>query len=587
MNLISDIQSELEAVVKKLWPDVKLPEVDVVTPPHPPTGGPEFGDYSCAVALAIAKELGAKPLETANQLKDGVKKIGGIKEITVTEPGFINFVIDYPTLVQKVLADEERVKTPKSQNIVIEHTSVNPNKAAHIGHLRNACLGDSLVRLMKFLGHHVEIQNYIDDLGLQVADSVVAWETFGEPPNDTPIDRWLWKIYADINKKYEGQPKLLKRREEVLHEMEEGKSETAKQIVENVVEAHLATFGNFGIEYDILAYESDIIKNKLWDKLFEELKNKKLVVQAASGENRGAWLIEFGATDREDKILVRSNGAPTYTAKDTAYRLWQFGVPKMPGYKRELAKIDRVINVVDERQTYPLAVVKHTMAQLGYTRESDNSMHLAYGVVKLSERAAQRLGETASGKSAHSMSGRSGVGVMVNDLLDVVVATQTKERGTAKNTAKEIAIGSIRYYMLKTRPMREIVFDFDEALKTDGNTGVYLQYAYARANNILTKLGKFKSGGVPSNLNLSEKRLTKVLSEMPACVIKAAKECDPSLLCDYAYDLATTFAKFYETSPVIKSAEATKSLRASLVDKYQKTLGQILELLGIPQLTRI
>lgn len=602
MNLVGQIESAVEKATKKLWPDIELSEIDVVTPPNP-----EFGDYSCAVALAVAKELKTNPMEIATQLKNELGEIEMVKKITVTEPGFVNFIIDYQALAKSVLESNSKFQIPDSkfQNIVIEHTSVNPNKAAHIGHLRNACLGDSLSRLMKSAGHKVEVQNYIDDLGLQVADSVVAFETFGDAPENTPVDKWFWKIYADIQKKYEGQPELQKRRDEILQEMEEGKSETAKQIVKRIVDVHLKTFCDFDIKYDLLVYEHDIVRNHLWDKLFEELKTKQLITQAASGDSQGAWLVKFGQTDREDKILVRSSGVPTYTAKDIAYQLWKFGSSEMPGYKRKFKKVNEVINVIDERQSYPQSVIKHVLGKLGYKKEADNSVHLGYGVVKLSEKAMVALGEAAGDKMAYSMSGRAGIGVMVDDLLDAAIAAQIKEHDTQKDVARQIAVGSIRYYMLKTRPQREIIFDFDEALKTDGNTGVYLQYAYARASNILKKAAagrpELSSANSPQNISPErsrratlaspltppEKALIKILSEMPATVTEATSSYDPSLLCDYAYALATCFAKFYETTPVLQAGGKAKPFRLALVKNYLRVLGQVLDILEVPKLSKI
>jgi len=453
-----------------------------------------------------------------------------------------------------------------------------------------------LARILRGVGHTVEVQNYIDDLGVQVADSVVAFETFGDAPEGYEVDKWFWKIYADINKKYEANPELKNRREEVLHEMENGESETAKQIVEKIVAAQGQTFARFGIEYDLLVYEHDIVNNHLWDKLFEELKQKQLVVRPTSGPNAGAWAVKFGKTEREDKILVKADGLPTYTAKDLAYALWKFGkTDEMKGYEKRLSPIDRHLTVIDERQSYPQAVIKFVMEQLGFVKEAENYLHVGYGVVKLSDKAMGLLGHQAN-EATSSMSGRAGLGVMVDDLFDATVAQQTKEHASAKNVAEKIAAGSIRYYMLKARPEREIVFDFDEALRTDGNTGVYLQYAYARANNILEKVAPRSArqqnrGGTSAivpELNESERALIKALSETTVAVQLAADQMDPSVLCDHAYWLAGVFARFYETSPVLQaSGEEVKSFRLALVFSYKTILGVILELLGIPRLERL
>ncbi len=604
MNIPADIEQSVAKAVKKLWPTVDV-KIDIVTPPNK-----EFGDYSCAVALQLAKVAGESPTSIAEKIKDSLGKIEYIEEVTVTAPGYVNFKLDYPKLAEALLCHDSGFLIHNSTplNISVEHTSVNPNKAAHIGHLRNACLGDALARILRGVGHTVEVQNYIDDLGVQVADSVVAFETFGDAPEGYEIDKWLWKIYSDINKKYESDPKLLKRREEVLHEMEQGESETAKQIVKEIVEAQGQTFARFGIDYDLLVYEHDIVNNHLWDKLFEILKKEKLIIQPGTGEHQGAWVVKFGESEREDKILVKSDGLLTYTAKDLAYALWKFGkTDEMKGYEKRLSPINQHFNIVDERQSYPQAVIKHVIGKLGYKKEAENYLHLKYGVVKLSNKAAKKMGvDIEPDKKSQSMSGRAGIGVMVDDLVDTTTAQQIKEHSTEKEVAEKIAIGSIRYYMLKSRPEREIVFDFDEALKTDGNTGVYLQYAYARANNILSKVVPPSVGitdsdsprvsKVPSPsrkgdalvLNESEKELVKVLGEANQSVQQAVESADPSLLCDYAYRLASIFAGFYENSPVLQASdEKTKSFRLGLVSSYKEILGTTLDLLGIPILPRL
>jgi arginyl-tRNA synthetase len=586
-----DVASELKKVVgnaiAKSWPDLAFPDVEINLPPKP-----EFGDYTCPISLSLGKQLGISPMEVAEKIAAGIQTTGNIASITVSSPGFVNFFVNYQNLAEDVLKQKWSFAGKTKQKISIEHTSVNPNKAAHIGHLRNAVLGDTIGRVLRAQDNSVEIQNYIDDLGVQVADSVVAYETFGEAPEGYEIDKWFWEIYSKIGPKYEAQPDLAERRQQVLEEMEKGESQMAKQIVEWIVAKHLETFAKFGIGYDLLVYEHDIVNNHLWDNLFTTLKEKNLVSQPKDGPHAGAWVVEFGESEREDKILVRSNGIVTYTGKDLAYALWKFGVgPEMPEYKKRLKPIDEHINVIDERQAYPQAVIKHVMEKLGYSQEAANYRHLGYGVVRLSDKALKALGGTASGKSSYSMSGRAGIGVMVDDLYETARIRQleTRDRLLVKDrgVVDSIAVGSIRYYMLKSRPEREIVFDFDEALRTDGNTGVYLQYAYARANNIMEKLGKVSLTKKIPDLNDAEKNLLKIMASVGQYLDQTVAMRDPSLLCDYAYQLASSFAKFYETSPVMKSEGEIKAFRGSLVVSYKELLGKVLTLLGIPLIDKI
>lgn len=580
MDVAAKIRSLVTASIKKSWPSLDTPSIEVNFPPKE-----EFGDYTTPVSLGLAKQLGENPMEVAEKIAATLSPTGVIGNITVSKPGFINFFINYSNLAKEVTESEWEI-TSKSTSVSIEHTSVNPNKAAHVGHLRNAVLGDTLARVLRGLGNKVEVQNYIDDLGAQVADSVVAAEIYGMPTKGEPVDEWFWKIYSQVSARFETEPELKERREAILAEMEEGKNEMAREIVSKIVDRHMETFHNFGINYELLVYEHDIVNNHLWDILFNELQKKKLISQPTEGPHAGAWVVEFGESEREDKILVRSNGIVTYTGKDLAYALWKFGQgTEMPGYEKRLKPINSHVNVIDERQSYPQAVIRHVMEKLGYKKEATNYLHLGYGVVRLSEKALAALGGETKGKSSYSMSGRAGIGVMVNDLYKTAIAQQKAEM--TPEVAHGIAIGSIRYYMLRSRPEREIVFDFEDALRSDGNTGVYLQYAYARANNILEKLPDASKYAVPSDLNPAEKMLVKTMAEASYYVEQVATELDPSILCDYAFKLATAFAKFYETSPVMKADEDVRNFRRGLVVSYRKLLGKVLDLLGIPLLTKI
>ncbi|MBN2585266.1 arginine--tRNA ligase [Patescibacteria group bacterium] len=592
LTLAEQLRAEVKQAATTMWPKLKLPPFDIVEPPSA-----EFGDLSTALPLTLAKLLDEKPVVIAKKMKEAfdTSAIEHIQKLTVTEPGYLNFKIDYATLgshlINKIIGQgaEFGIVREDLGNASVEHTSVNPNKAAHIGHLRNACLGDTLVRILNSSGYRVEVQNYIDDLGLQVADSVVAWEVLGSAPAKTPIDKWLWRIYAEINTKYENQPELLERRQQVLGEMEEGKNKIAKQIVAKIVKAQLKTFAKFDIKYDLLVYEHDIVNNHLWDKLFEELKHKKLITNPKAGPNAGTWMVKFGETDREDKILVKSNGLLTYTAKDLAYALWKFGdLPEMTGYEKRLQPINLHVNVIDNRQTYPQAVIKHVMAKLGFEREAEYYQHLAYGVVKLSDKAMGLLGHASAGSA--QMSGRAGIGVMVDDLFDLAVKKQRAEHKTSAEVAKAIVAGSIRYYMLKNRPEKDIIFDFDEALRTDGNTGVYLQYAYARCCNILNKVPDWRPQAnklVVPKLSPEATSVIKLLESYPSAVSSSASELDPSLLTDFAFELANRFASFYEKNPVLKSDKELKNFRLHLVAIVKQILENTLTLLGIPVLTKI
>jgi len=628
MTLVNQLELIVRKAATELWPDIKIPPFDITTPP-----AEEFGDLSTALPLTLAKLLTKPPIEIANQIKArfGQPPLTYIKEVTITQPGYINFILDYPALSQhlinKILTQKQtygRVKEEKGK-IIVEHTAVNPNKAAHIGHLRNACLGDSVANILRTSGWQVEVQNYIDDTGAQVADVVVALENLPDKQGSEPFDYFCWTVYAKIQKMYEIDEKLKDRRNEVLHLLEKGNNPTAKkatQIANKIVNRHLETLSRLNIAYDLLVWERDIIDVGLWPTVLADLQQKKLINQPNRGEHKGAWVVKFGETERENKILVKSNGIATYTAKDLAYQLWKFGllpidfvyyirtvqwnnnpllttkggtygVKNLEIAQRHFSKPDRVINVIDLRQSYPQEVIKETLDKLGYTKEAENSIHLKYQVVKLSLGAVKELGiKPEADKEEYAMSGREGIGVKIDDLMDKVEEKigQINQQLNSDDVQK-LAAATIRYYMLRNRATKEIIFDFDEALKTDGNTGVYLQYAHARCCSILNKVTGWQP--LAHHPDMSEtsspetQQLIKLAEDYPRVLELAATELDPSLLTDFAFTLASTFSKFYEKNPVLSADDDTKNFRLHLVATVKQVLANLLSNLGIIPLEKI
>ena len=374
----------------------------------------------------------------------GRVKLPYIKEVLVTPPGYLKFKIDHARYVKSIIdrvmkegASFGRSNTGRKRKVLVEHTNVNPNKAMHIGHLRNAIIGDSVVRMLRKLNYDVEACNYIDDTGVQVADVVVAMLYMDEPHYDggssdfssiwakydssQPFDYWCWDVYAGVARAYEDDEKLKARRAEVLHLIEAQDNPIAKfarEVAVRVVRAHLATVGRLNVYYDLLNWESDIFLRGFWTTAFELLKSSGAVVYETEGPNAGCWIVKFGKgvfmTDdglkSEDKVLVRSNGTVTYTGKDTAYQMWKFGVLgrdflyKLWGTQpngQELwttapdgrqkgcfGRASKVINVIDVRQSYTQQIVYDCLRKLGYSKEARNSVHLDYEIVVLSNAAA-------------------------------------------------------------------------------------------------------------------------------------------------------------------------------------------------------
>jgi len=588
---------------------------------------PEFGDWSTPAPLGLARVLRRPPAAIAAELRDHLDAaaLPLVREWTVTPPGYVNAHLDDRAWAHAVLGTAEELErsgvvdlpteaaSPEGKTLV-EHTATNPNKAAHIGHLRNACIGDTVARVLRRTGHTVEVNNYIDDTGVQVADVVVGIRDLGiERRADEPFDQYCSRVYVDVSARYETDPALLERRRGVLHEIEEGGNDTAafvKNIARRIVNAHLATMGRFDIRYDLLTWESDIIALGFWRRAFDVLRESGAVVLATSGKLAGCWVMPAdGAEDEGDdetKVLVKSDGIATYTAKDIAYQLWKFGLlgrdfnyepwesdpsimtttsmPRPGAPAAHFGGAQRVINVIDARQAYPQRIVQRALRRLHHDREADNSIHLSYEVVALTPEAARELGVAIEeGRDSVALSGRRGIEVRADDLLDRAIARLSANARDAQS-AQLVAAGAVRYYLLKFSLNQIIAFDFDEALRVTGDTGVYLQYAHARAAGILRKV----TGGVPpidppAALHPAERELLHSIEAYPRALTETVVALSPSLLTTYAFGLASAFSDFYEHTPAMVREEdaALRGFRRALVAATRATLADALHTLGM------
>jgi arginyl-tRNA synthetase len=649
-----------EGVARVLKELLNIEEIPFNVPPQP-----ELGDFSSAVCLSMAKQRREPPMKIAQEMAERLKSNPPpyVKEIGVSPPGYLNFKVDWPALAQdlipQILQEGELFGRPVSQTekkVFIEHTSVNPNKAMHIGHLRNSVLGDTVGRVLEWLGFSTEVCNYIDDTGLQVVDVVTALLYLGPPfytkesdfkaiwgkvPLDQPFDYFCWDLYARFQNEFEKNPSLLEKREEVLHKIEGGIDSIAgfaKELATKIVQSHLETVAQLSIFYDLLNWESDIISRGFWEATFEILKEKGVLRFETEGPNEGCWVVPFGGIVETaegmksmDKILVRSNGSVTYTGKDVAYQLWKYGLlkkdflykhwgPQANGeilwttakdgetgdrLSKSFGHAEMVINVIDTRQSYPQQIVVECLRQTGFEKEANESVHLAYEVVNLSQQAARLLGmgETEE-KKAYAMSGRSGTGVKAKDFIQMVKqkVIEKADHPLKENVDSALASAAIRYYLLKFTLESRIVFDFDEALKTTGDTGVYLEYAHARACSILRKAKErkidpqWRGDCIPRQLTETERNLLDALSKFSSAVAKSGKTLRVSQLTEYAFDLATSFTNFYEhpdpgadvQTPFIHLRDqGLQTFRLSLVRAFQKVMANMLTLMGMPTLERI
>jgi arginyl-tRNA synthetase len=637
-----------------------------------------FGDYSMPVMpWSGKKKLGRLPMVIAEALAELLREAHnpGLDEITVTHPGFLNFRLNHPAIGRSIIelvltqgSEFGQSKTGLGTKVIVEHTAINSNKAAHVGHLRNSCIGDTVVRMLRSQGYAVEAQNYIDDSGVQVADVVVGFTLIqqgrlqvpggNQPQPGESFDYFCSRVYVAVGKQYEELPEeeraeLLALRKTVLHTIEHGdEPETgpdfpaiAADLSHQIVQAHLKTMARLNISYNLLTWESAILGVGLWKHTFEMLRHRGLLEKPETGFAAGCWILPFGdenspdqhAEENErmqDKILVRSDGTATYTAKDIANQLWKFGltddleigvqfqyVPwgiqhdghklwsiRIPadtttasqeGDPQRFGHARRVINVIDVRQSYPQQVVYESLRRLGYAEQAANSTHIGYEVVTLSRATAAGLGiDTSDGRNFYAMSGRKGIEIKADDLINAAVARMQEvenKRELSNDTAAILAASAIRYFMIRFGLQQVIALDIDEVLRPNGDTGVYLQYAHARANSILRRLKETgydepaRLEALPDELAQSEWELLRHIDVYPRRLAETAEQLAPNMLASYAFDLASHFSDFYEhTSAIVREKdERVKAFRAHLVRATLQTMGNVLRTLGFVPLEEI
>ena len=637
-----------------------------------------LGDLACPVAFDLAKALKKAPRAIATELAAAIQLPAGVRQARVEGGGYLNFFLDRGPVVEALSAGPPP-SPPRPGKIIVEHTNINPNKAAHIGHLRNAVLGDVLVRALRHLGFSVEVQNYLDDTGVQVADvvaglvhlrgistveaarQVIRDSRFpGAAENPKGFAYLCWDLYAEVGRTYAARPETKAWRDGVLHAIEAGGNETAQiaaLVVEAVVSAHLATMGRLGIAYDVLPRESDILHKHFWSRAFTMLKEKGAIHLETEGKHAGCWVLrlteseEFAGMEEPDKILVRSTGTVTYTGKDIAYQLWKFGLLPIDfdytlfrpawssGSVREeeipRAVLDhavwrtayeggaagapafghgeRVFNVIDVRQSYPQKVVREGLRALGHTAEADRSVHFSYEIVALSPKAARELAERFGEEYRLSaedekkpfveMSGRKGLGVKADDLVELLLersrAEIARRRGAdagggapaAEQDARAIAIGALRYFLLKVGRNKIIAFDFDEALNFEGDTGPYLQYSLVRADNIFRKLEEKgvsadRPAGGFAGQDWEDDLWTIALeaASTPDVAERAVDSLELATLARHAFGLAQSFNHFYHRQPILQEADAEiRNRRVAIARIFRTEMSRLLGLLGIPE----
>jgi arginyl-tRNA synthetase len=578
-----------------------------------------FGELAIPVAFHLARQLKQAPKAIAAELVAALGPLEGVSALEVAGNGYINVRLDRGAYGLGVLRGRGKSQAAAAGKIIVEHTNINPNKAAHIGHLRNAILGDTFVRMLRANGRTVEVQNYIDNTGVQVADVVAAfhymekksaWDV-REILNDPNVrfDYYCWDLYARVSSYFKEHPEALEWRHQTLHAIESGAgdlAELAATVADAIVDYHLKTMDRLGIHYDVLPRESEILHLKFWETAFDQLKQRQAIYFETEGKNKGCWVMPASAfkeqtnEETEDsKVIVRSNGTVTYVGKDIAYQLWKFGLlgkdffyvpwkhygghpvyittsePQSEG-SPHFGGGESVYNVIDSRQSYLQDVVVAGLRALGYNRQADRSIHFSYEMVVLSPRTAVELGFELSEedlKKPHvEVSGRKGLGVKADDLIDKLIENALEEVDSRHpeapaaergQVATQIAIGALRYFMLKFTRNSLIAFDFQEALSFEGETGPYVQYAAVRARNILRKLAE-RGQALPDFARELDQaafarqlasedfwQMLLIASKADSAIERAVSSGEPAHVARYAFQLAQAYNNFYHGYPVL------------------------------------
>jgi len=636
LDVHARLKNNLRSTIRTQW-NIEPPDIILNQTPKV-----ELGELATPVTFELARQLKRAPRAIAQELVEKAGKIDGVERMEVAGAGYINFYLDRAAAVR---AGRQHGVPIADGKVIVEHTNINPNKAAHVGHLRNAAIGDTFVRVLKAAGRNVEVQNYIDNTGVQVADVIVGLKHVEHKTLDEvrqmaaarsgKFDYYCWDVYAGVTPFYESTDPKHTLRGQTLKEIEEGGSDTAQMaeiVAMTIVRCHLRTMKRINVGYDLLPRESDILHLKFWDYAFRQLREKEAIFFEKEGKNAGCWVMRLDTEGQEDdKVIVRSNGTVTYVGKDIAYQLWKIGlldqdfkydvfdaegdvwVTASSGGRADHPSFGHghtVYNVIDVRQSYLQNVVKQGLLGLGYQEQAGRSIHFSYEVVALTPACAEQLGIDLSPedrKRAHiEVSGRKGQGVKADDLLDILekearseVARRNRELtpAEAETISRQIAVGALRYFLLKFTRTAIIAFDFKEALNFDGETGPYIQYAAVRANNIFHKVREADPGFDFSHVHqmLNHPKLAVLLNEsndiwellytglrLDEIGNQVISTLEPASLAKYAFGLAQQFNLFYHRYRIMSEEDPDKRLFYLLVvDLVREGLTKALDFMGI------
>ncbi len=658
-----EVQQQLTTAVRRIlkatW-EIEIAEVVLEQPPEL-----SMGEFALPVAFELARTLRKAPrmiaAELAEKLRVALPPETGFAALEAAGAGYINVRLERARLAHAIAVETQPAPAENGRHILVEHTSINPNKAAHVGHLRNAILGDTLVRILRAAGNAVDVQNYIDNTGVQVADVVVGFlhldgqspqqideriarcEALGAEAREGRFDYICWELYARVSQWYsEGTEEQQRQRKalryQTLHAIEDGDSEiahVADRISTAVLRLHLLTMQRLDIEYDFLPRESEILHLKFWNRAFELLKRSGVLYHETQGKNAGCWVMtrpggsaaanDADGPDEDAKVIVRSNGTVTYVGKDIAYHLWKFGLLGADfGYRKffeyplhscwiscvegdathpHFGGAAAIYNVIDSRQSDPQANVVQALRGMGHTEAADRYTHFSYEMVALTPRCAIELGyqvaEEDQNRPYIEVSGRKGFGVKADDLLDKLTAAtraevdaRQPERSEAERQkiATQIAIGALRYFMLKFTRGSVIAFDFKDALSFEGETGPYVQYSAVRARNIFRKSGTSPEQALEAirTLDIAES-LTDDLwtiwlraARREQALTATIQSAEPATLARHCFQLAQEFNNFYHKHHILTEENpARRTLLLATAAVALRELTVLLQWMGI------
>jgi arginyl-tRNA synthetase len=619
-ELVSTLQDALREAVRELLQATSAAadgaatdfDVDALDVPIQSVPDDKPGDYGSPLAFTLARALRRNPAELAAAIAERATPPPGVARIKAVGP-YLNVDLDPAAFVQGVLGLPLELPR-RHRKIVVEHTSVNPNKEAHVGHLRNIVLGDALARIERAAGHEVEVQNYIDDTGRQAAESIFAMRYFGDDdPGGRKYDHWLGELYVRLGGAKETDGAAIEAGvTEVMHALERGE---LRGQVETILRAQLETYWALGVEYDLLVWESDVVASGFLQRGLEVLQELPTVFRPSEGKYAGALVMDVSeflpGLEEPLVVLVRSDGNAVYVTKDIGYHLWKVGRLEGLRYKpfavqasgatlwtsapdgdvevpgRTFAHGHQAVNVIDARQSHPQTIVRSALQMTGEGDGAAPLQHLAYEVVTLEGQA---------------MSGRKGITLAIDAVIDeavrrarAVVEEKNPELPAIDQVAREVGLGALRFAMLKSEAKRVIDFRWEQALSLAGDSAPYVQYAHARACSILRSAQPLEPSGAAtvgadwSRLGPLEVRLAREIARWPSVLAAAADADAPHLVAQYALDLATAWNGYYNhkgpdgrpDTAVVRAESGLREARLALVGKVRETLAFALGALGI------